>query len=604
MSSRPPRSADTIAPIGDSRPGRRPAGGRPYHHARDRDRDDARPPRRAISSSLTMADDPAPETSEATGMVEAAHVPTFAELGLSEPLLLAVATAGYEEPTPVQARAIPLLLAGQDVIAQAQTGTGKTAAYALPLLERLDTTRRVPQALVLCPTRELAIQVAGAIHLLGKGRGIFVVPIYGGQPIERQLRALNMGAQVVVGTPGRVMDHMRRGTLDLAQSKFVVLDEADEMLDMGFVEDIEFILEAVPRERQVALFSATVPPRIASLAANYLRDPQRVSVAMNRVTAPLTTQTAYELPGGGDKFDALTRVLDAETPQSAIVFTRTKNQSSDLAERLGGAGYTAEAINGDLPQAARDRVMRRFRDGQIELLVATDVAARGLDIPAVSHVINYDIPTDPEAYVHRIGRTGRAGRAGEAITLVSARERSTLRAIERTIGQRITIERLPSLADVAARRREAFKTALVATLNEGNLTQELLIVESLVEQYELVDIAAAAVRMARGDAAQRLEEAAVTSVEGDAAGVEDGMTRLFISAGRIHGIRPMDLVGAIANEAGIPGRAIGSIDILDNVAFVEVPSADAPRVIERMSHATLRGRRVNVSVARPRDDRG
>lgn len=590
MSSRPPRFADT-------RPGRAHVGGRGYA-SRDRDRDEARRPRRAVSASLTMTEETPPDAP-----TEPAPVPSFAELGLSAPVLQAVADAGYEEPTPVQARAIPLLLAGRDVIAQAQTGTGKTAAYALPLLERLDVARRVPQALVLCPTRELAMQVAGATHTLGKQRRVSVVPIYGGQPIERQLRTLAAGVQVVVGTPGRVMDHMRRGTLDLASIQFVVLDEADEMLDMGFVEDIEFILDAVPRERQVALFSATIPPRIAALADKYLREPQRVSITVAHVTVPQTTQTAYELSGGADKFDALTRVLDAETPQSAIIFCRTKNESSDLAERLSGAGYTAEAINGDLAQAARDRVMRRFRDGQVDLLVATDVAARGLDIPAVSHVINYDIPTDPEAYVHRIGRTGRAGRTGEAITLVSMRERNTLRAIERTIGQRIPTARLPTLADVAARRREAFRSAILAVLEEGNLTQEVLIVESLAEQYDLADIAAAAVRMARGDTAQRLEEAAAVTVEGDGAGVEAGMTRLFISAGRQHGIRPMDLVGAIANEAGIPGRAIGAIDIYDTMAFVEVPSADSPRVIAAMNRATLRGRRVHASVARPRDDR-
>ena len=578
MSSRPPR--DDFRP---RRPAPRGDGSAP------------RRPRRATETNLAM-DDQAPETP-----AESTSLPTFADLGLSPETLKGISDAGYEEPTPIQARTIPLMLAGKDVIAQAQTGTGKTAAYALPMLERIDREIRDPQALVLCPTRELAIQVAGAMHQLGRYHHATTLPIYGGQPIDRQLRALSHGVQIVVGTPGRIMDHMRRGTLDLSNVKMVALDEADEMLDMGFVEDIEFIFEAIPDERQTSLFSATIPPRITALARKYLHNPQRVSVNVAHVTVALTTQTAYELPGG-NKFDGLTRILDVETPQSAIIFCRTKNETNELAERLGGAGYTAEAINGDLPQATRDRVMRRFRDGQVDLLIATDVAARGLDIPDVSHVINYDIPTDPEAYVHRIGRTGRAGRTGEAITLVSPRERYTLRGIERVIGQQITVKRLPSLADVAARRREAFKAAIIGTLEEGNLGQELLIAESLADQYDAMDIAAAAIRMARGDAAQRLDEAAVTTLDGDADGVEQGMTRLFIGAGRTAGIRPMDLVGAIANEAGIPGKSIGSIDIYDGFAFVEVPSADAQRVIQVMSNTNLRGKRVNVSIARPRDE--
>jgi len=582
MSSRPPRFVDT-------RPARHSTGGR-YNPRMGGNR-------RPMDTTMTMSD-----AAPIADHLEDVPVPSFLELGLTEASLRAIADMGYEEPTPIQARTIPLLLDGKDVIAQAQTGTGKTAAYALPILERLDPDLRAPQALVLCPTRELAIQVATAMHQLSKYRGSSVVPIYGGQPIERQLRALTAGVQVVVGTPGRVMDHMRRGTLDLSHIRVLALDEADEMMDMGFLEDIEFIFESLPTERQTALFSATIPPRIATLSGRYLREPVRVSVTVMHITVPQTTQTAYEVPGGS-KFDALTRVLDVETPKSAIIFCRTRIESTDLAERLIGAGYTAEAINGDLPQNVRDRVMHRFREGQVDLLVATDVAARGLDIPAVSHVINYDIPTDPEAYVHRIGRTGRAGRAGDAITLVSTRERNTLRAIERAVGERIPLKRLPTLSDVAARRREAFKAALTAVIEEGSLTQELLIVESLAEQFDPADIAAAAVRMARGDLTQRIEEAAaMQSVEGDATGVEEGMTRLFIGAGRQQGIRPMDLVGAIANEAGIPGKNIGAIDIFDQMAFVDVPAADALRVIEAMRGANLRGKRVNVSLARPRDE--
>ncbi|GAB4438807.1 MAG: DEAD/DEAH box helicase [Chloroflexi bacterium OHK40] len=520
---------------------------------------------------------------------------TFAELGLGEPILAALGELGYDEPTPIQEQAIPALLAGRDVIAHAQTGTGKTAAFALPIIQRL-TPAWAPQALVLAPTRELAMQVAEAMFRYGKHTGARVAPVYGGQPIERQLRALSRGVQVVVGTPGRIMDHMRRGTLALDHISMVVLDEADEMLDMGFAEDIEYILQQTPATRQTALFSATLPEAVQSLATRYTREAQRISVVSEQLTAPRTRQVYYEVPPR-DKLDALCRVLDVETPGSAMIFCRTRAEADRLGESLQGRGYLAEVIHGDLSQAMRERVMKRFREGQVELLVATDVAARGLDIPDVSHVINYDVPGDPESYVHRIGRTGRAGRAGLAITLTTPRERRQLQIIERVTRSRIERLKLPSLADVAARRREAFREALREVLESGGLDPYVLMVEEMAESHDPVELAAAAFKLLLNEAEQ---EDTLVSVAGDGDGVEPGMTRLFLDLGRFDRVRPADIVGAIANEVGVPGKQIGAIDIYDRFSFVEVPSDLAQRVLRGLDGASLRGKPLRVSLAKPR----
>jgi ATP-dependent RNA helicase DeaD len=518
----------------------------------------------------------------------------FEELGLSEAVLKGVEAAGFETPTPIQVRAIPALLAGKDLVAQAQTGTGKTAAFALPLVDRLDPAQGRPQALILCPTRELAVQVSEAIYMLGRSRGFRVLPIYGGQPIDRQLRGLRAGTQIVVGTPGRLLDHLRRGTLDLTSVKTVVLDEADEMLAMGFIEDIELILDALPEERQIGLFSATIPPPIARLATRYLKDPERITIAAEAHTVPQIRQCYYEvLPA--HKVDALTRILDMETPGPTIIFCRTKRECDELGEHLRGRGYGAEALHGDLTQAERDRVMRRFRQGQVDLLVATDVAARGLDIETVTHVINYDIPWDAESYTHRIGRTGRAGREGDAITLVSPRERRQLKLIERGIGTRIVPVRLPTAADIAARRRDLFKQSVIAALEDGEFDDFLMTVEELADDYGSSEIAAAALKLLW---VQQKNEVAAQETDGsDGARPEQGMARLFLTVGREHGLRPTDLVGAIANEAGLPGNAIGAIDIMDRCSFVEVPIEAADRVVKALSRTRLRGHKARIEKA-------
>jgi ATP-dependent RNA helicase DeaD len=526
----------------------------------------------------------------------------FRVLNLSEPVMRAVIEAGFEAPTPIQEQAIPILLAGHDLIGQAQTGTGKTAAFALPLAERLDPTARYPQAIILLPTRELCIQVAQETHNLSKHRKLKVVPVYGGQPIDRQFRALGQGAQIVVGTPGRVLDHLRRGTLDLSHIRMVVLDEADEMLNMGFLEDVEEILKEAPKERQTALFSATIPPRIAALARDYLRAPQRVSIESKKRTVAQITQTYYEvLPA--QKVEALARILDHETPGSTIIFCRTRRDVDELGEALQMRGYEAETLHGEMNQAARDRVMNRFRAGQADLLIATDVAARGLDIDQVTHVINYDIPWDVESYIHRVGRTGRAGRAGEAITLVSPRERYQLRQIERFINAPILPARVPTAADIAARRREMFKDRLRQTLAESNYDGYLVTVEELAAEgeFDASQIAAAALQMI-WQAQKGAADYDITEVEVETERAEPGMTRLFLQIGRQDGVRPGDIVGAIANEAGIPGNAIGAIDIMDRSTFVEVPEGDAQRVMDALSRAKLRGKRLYVDIARPRSD--
>ena len=556
--------------------------------------DDRRPPgpvRRARPDR-----EPAPEPVSAP--VEEQPLLSFGDLGLAEPIARAVAELGFEAPTPIQARAVPLLLAGRDLIGQAQTGTGKTAAFALPLIQKIDPSRRETQALVLAPTRELAVQVAGGIHDLAKHTGLRVVPVYGGQPIDRQFRALRDGAQVVVGTPGRLLDHLRRGSLVLQKVTFCVLDEADEMLALGFLEDVEAILAELPEERQLAFFSATMPPRIADLTRRFLRNPERVSIQTRRRTVETTNQTYYEVPPG-KKLEALARVLDMETPGPTIVFCRTRQETADLAEALRLRGYNAEALHGEMGQPERDRVMRRFREGLSDLLVATDVAARGLDIETVTHVVNYDIPWDVEQYIHRIGRTGRAGRTGDALTLVEPRDRRQLKEIERMIGAPIKPARIPTVADIAARRRDLFKESLRETLEARAFDGHLATVEELAGEYDPAEIAAAALQMLWQNQNSAPTEMVAEELAADGERPEQGMARLFIGLGRQDGLRPADLVGAIANEAGLHGRSIGAIDILDRSAFVEVPAAEAENVIEALRRTKLRGRKVKVEAARP-----
>jgi ATP-dependent RNA helicase DeaD len=466
------------------------------------------------------------------------------------------------------------------------------------MIEKLDPQNNVTQALVLAPTRELAVQVAGGIYALAKHTGLRVVPVYGGQPIDRQFRALRDGAHIVVGTPGRVQDHMRRGTLSLENIHYCVLDEADEMLALGFLEDMEAILAELPEERQLAFFSATMPPRIAALTKRFLRNAEHISIETKRRTVDTTNQTYYEVPRG-KKQEALARVLDMETPGPTIVFCRTRQDTQDLAEALRLRGYGAEALHGDMGQPERDRVMHRFRDGQADLLIATDVAARGLDIETVTHVINYDIPWDVEQYIHRIGRTGRAGRSGDAITLVEGRERRMLRVIEQMIGTTIKPVRIPTGADIAARRRDVFKESLRETLVADSFEGHLATVEELSENYDPSEIAAAALHMLWQN--QHSAAPVISDDVMDSARAETGMTRLFIGLGRQDGLRPGDLVGAIANEVGLTKREIGTIDILDKTAFVEVPSQAVDDVLNALRNTKLRGRKIMVQVAKPMD---
>jgi len=530
----------------------------------------------------------------------------FTDLELSAEVLESINDLGYEEPTPIQAHAIPPMLQGRDIIAQAQTGTGKTAAFSIPLVQRLDPASRLVQAVVIVPTRELAVQVAEAVHSLGRGRHIGVVPIYGGQPYDRQLRALRAGVQVVVGTPGRMMDHIRRGALNLENVRTAILDEADEMLDMGFLEDIEFILEKIPAERQVALFSATIPARIADLARKYLRDPERITIAQETRTAPQTRQFWYQTPYRG-KLDVLTSILDYEAPQSAIVFCRTRREVDTLAEALEARGYTTAAIHGDISQAQREQQLRAFRDNRAEILVATDVAARGLDIPDVSHVINYDIPDDTDAYIHRVGRTGRMGREGEAITLVTPREVRLLRLIEQQTRKKMKPLRLPTPEDIAARRLESFTSSLREAIAAGKGKGYEQLLEGLEQQYDLREVARAALHMAfdggpvaRADGAQQPSPASSPQpVAGPPAAAEHGMTRLFLDAGRKQGLRPQELLAAFASQAGVAASTVGTIDLYDSFAFVDVRPAAARKLIT-IGTLTVGRTRLQVKKAAPK----
>jgi ATP-dependent RNA helicase DeaD len=540
---------------------------------------------------------PAPVEEVAAVEEEVFELPGFDELGLDEPIVRAIMALGFETPTPIQARSIPLLLEGRDLIGQAQTGTGKTAAFALPMIQRMDVSRAETQALILAPTRELAVQVAGGVYDLAKHTGLRVVPVYGGQPIDRQFRALRNGAHIVVGTPGRVLDHLRRGSLSLKNVTFCTLDEADEMLALGFLEDMETILAELPEERQLAFFSATMPPRIAALTKRFLRNPEHVSIEAKRRTVEATKQTYYDVPPG-KKLEALARVLDMETPGPTIVFCRTRQETNDLAEALRLRGYGAEALNGEMSQNDRDRVLRRFREGQADLLVATDVAARGLDIETVTHVINYDIPWDVEQYIHRIGRTGRAGRTGDAITLVEGRERRQLRFIEQMIGVSIKPARIPTAADIASRRRDVFKVTLREALEAAEFDGQMATVEELSADHDPSEIAAAALHMLWQNQHNAPADT-VDEIAADGEQPEAGMTRIFIGLGRQNGLRPADVVGTIASKSRLTGKAIGTIDILDRSTFVEVPSSEAENVMEALRRTKLRGHKVVVDIAKP-----
>ncbi|MCC5810957.1 MAG: DEAD/DEAH box helicase [Ectothiorhodospiraceae bacterium] len=551
---------------------------------------------------------------------EHTELPSFQELGLSEQILQALEEAGYEAPTPIQARSIPPLLAGRDLLGQAQTGTGKTAAFALPLLSRIDTASNDTQLLVLAPTRELAIQVAEAFQTYARRIPSFhVLPLYGGQEYSIQLKQLRRGAQVVVGTPGRIMDHMRRGTLKLEALRALVLDEADEMLRMGFIDDVEWILQQTPPDRQVALFSATMPDVIRKVARTHLKSPEEVRIQASTSTAT-TIRQRYWRVSGLHKLDALTRLLESEPIDGMLVFVRTKHTTVELAEKLTARGYNCEALNGDIVQKQRERTVGRLKKGQVDIVVATDVAARGLDVERISHVLNYDIPADTESYVHRIGRTGRAGRSGEAILFVAPREQRMLQAIERATRQPIEPMRMPTADDVNEQRISRFKQRITDTLSTEDLEFFQQLIGDYVTEHEVdpLALAAALAHLAQGDTPFLLEERSRTSPPAEEAGQrrlsparsasdnkpkplkgfpDIAMARFRVDVGYQHGVKPGNLVGAIANEAQIDSRYIGAIDIHDDYATVDLPQDIPKEVIQQLSRTWVCGRRLGMRPA-------
>ena len=535
---------------------------------------------------------------------------TFADLGLDPRVLQSVQDVGYETPSPIQAATIPPLLEGRDVVGLAQTGTGKTAAFALPILSRLDLRQKSPQALVLAPTRELALQVCEAFERYATHvPGVHVLPVYGGQGYGVQLSALRRGVHIVVGTPGRIMDHLARGTLDLTELRFLVLDEADEMLNMGFAEDVETILADTPAEKNVALFSATMPAQIRRISKKYLREPVEISVKNKTATSANTTQR-YLMVSYPQKVDALTRILEVENFEGMIVFVRTKNETETLAEKLRARGFSATAINGDIVQAQRERTIGELRDGKLDILVATDVAARGLDVDRISHVVNYDIPTDPESYVHRIGRTGRAGRSGDAISFVTPRERGLLKSIERTTRQPLTPMQLPTVEDVNTTRLARFDDAITEALSA---TDRLAFFRDVVSHYVRehnvpdVDVAAALAVVLQGDTpllmepeperpqrTERPEHASRGERPERAPRVRRGddapLATYRIAVGKRHKVEPRQIVGALANEGGLNRRDFGNISIRPDFSLVELPAELPPGTEERLASTRISGK--------------
>jgi ATP-dependent RNA helicase DeaD len=537
----------------------------------------------------------------------------FADLALASPVLDAIAAVGYERPSPIQAESIPHLLNGHDLLGVAQTGTGKTAAFALPMLSRIDLSVKAPQVLVLAPTRELAIQVAEAFQSYATNmKGFHVLPIYGGQDMRGQLRQLQRGAQVVVGTPGRVMDHIRRGTLQLEALKSVVLDEADEMLRMGFIDDVEWILEHTPKQRQIALFSATMPKPIRKVADSYLKNPKEVRIESKTQTSSNIEQHYLIVNGFDRKLDAITRILEAQPFDAMIVFVRTKTATAELAEKLEARGYSAAALNGDMNQQLRERTIDRLKQGKIDIVIATDVAARGIDVERISHVLNFDIPYDSEAYVHRIGRTGRAGREGKAILFVAPREKRLLSMIERNTSQKIAPMQLPSGAEVTEKRIDNFKQLISDTLQN----EELDFFYEVLEQYSIEaersaeEIACALAFLLQRERPLQVKDAPRPKKERfeDDRDQKDKrpkrehkqqydqpMERFRIEVGREHQVRPGDIVGAIVNEAGIDRDAIGYIKLNDDHSTVDLP-ADMPKeVFNALSKVRVRNQAMQLS---------
>ena len=553
---------------------------------------------------------------------------SFRDLSLIPELITALDEVGYEAPSPIQAATIPHILAGRDVLGQAQTGTGKTAAFALPILSQIDIAKRAPQAMILAPTRELAIQVAEAFQRYASHiKGFHVLPIYGGQDYGGQLRQLKRGPHVIVGTPGRVMDHMRRGTLNLGALRHLVLDEADEMLRMGFIDDVEWILSELPEQRQIALFSATMPKEIKKIAQRYLNDPEMVAIKEKTATAS-TIEQRYWIVSGYHKLDALTRILEVETFDGVIIFVRTKAATVELAEKLEARGHATAALNGDIPQKQRERTVDKLKKGEIDILVATDVAARGLDVQRITHVINYDIPHDTEAYIHRIGRTGRAGRKGQALLFVAPREKRMLYSIEKATQQKITHCELPTTADVNRRRSDRFMQKITDTLAAGGLDEWT----DLVTRYEMehnvsaTDIAAALAKIAQGDEPLLLEEpkrqprpqrerrdraeqnnprergrpqqgkAPRSRDQGrDIGPPAKGMERFRLEVGRKHGAKPGNIVGAIANEGGLEGKYINHVNIFDDYSTVDLPIGMPNEIFRELKKARVAGQPLRIS---------
>ncbi len=517
----------------------------------------------------------------------------FEDFSLSKETLKSISVMGYEEPTPIQVSAIPMVMEGKDIVGQAQTGTGKTAAFGIPIVE-LHRKGKKPFAIILEPTRELAVQVAQELNKIGTKKNINVLPVYGGKSIDTQIKALKRGVDVVVGTPGRVIDHIKRKTISLSEIKIVVLDEADEMLDMGFVEDITTILECTPAERQTLLFSATMPQPIMNIAKRYMRNPEKIRINPKDLVVTEIKQVFYEVRDA-DKINALSRLLDVEDPQLAIVFCHTKRDVDEVAMKLEQTGYNASALHGDYTQARRDEVMEKFKRGTIDVLVATDVAARGLDIKNVTHVFNYSIPQNPDSYIHRIGRTGRAGKSGIAITLVSPREYRHLRLIEKTARTTIDRKKLPSSQDVIKAKKKNITKDISEVISQGRHAPYQSFIGELSEQFSFADIAAAAFHLAFGEPKEPTVEEPVEKT---------GLARLFMTIGRKDKVKVPDIIKSIATEANIPHHKIGKIDVFDNFTFVEVPAELADRVIRSVDDVIMMGRRVKIQQAQGKSHKG